>query len=428
MLQNIAINHLLTSGFSLSTHESGSDIDSRTGKRNGMEKLRRLAVVVKNPIIYHAPLYKEYASKGNDIEVLYLDDMGVSNLTDTEFGINITWDIPLLEGYHYRFIRNLSPDRYGNFFARINFGLFPVISGKRYEAVLITGYETLSCWLALIAAKLKGVPVIWRGEATLRTAEKQSLWKGLIKKVVLTSFFRSCEAVMFSCTGNKGYLKFYGVPESKLFPIPCAVDNKYFRNEREKYIGKKDEIRNELKIGMDEFVILFAARFTKRKRPLDLLRAVNRISHQNITVLFVGDGPERDMMEEYARRNRIKVVFTGFVNQGSISRYYCIANLAVIISDYDPSPKAMNEAMNFELPLVVTNVLGTASDLVGSGENGFVTNVGDISAIAEHIDYLNSRRDVAKEMGRRSYKIVQGWSFSEDISGIEKALDFVVRK
>jgi glycosyltransferase involved in cell wall biosynthesis len=392
-----------------------------------MKGLKRLAVVAKNPIVYHAPLYREYAAKGNDIEVLYLDNMGVSDLTDTEFKITITWDIPLLEGYRYMFLKNYSPSRYRGFFARINFGLFSVIRKKNYDAILITGYETMSCWFALFVAKLIGVRVLWRGEATLRSHGKESLWKGRLKKFILTGLFKSCDAVLFSCTGNKEYLKYYGVPESKLFPIPCSVDNNYYRNERDKYMVNRNVIRNELGIDSEEFVVLFSARFTERKRPLDLLRAVNSIPNKNITILFVGDGVEKKSMEDYVQKNGIKAVFVGFINQSSISKFYCVADVAVVISDYDPSPKAMNEAMNFELPLVVTNVVGTAMDLVKHGENGYVVEVGDIHAISNHLNYLNNRRELAKEMGMKSYEVVQKWSFLEDIEGIENALNFAVK-
>ena len=392
-----------------------------------MKKMERLAVVAKNPIIYQAPLYREYAATGGDIEVFYLDSMGVDELVDTEFKIIIKWDIPLLEGYRYHFLKNYSPSRYGGFLARVNFGIFSVISKKRHEAVLITGYETLSCWFALIVAKLKGIPVIWRGEAVLRQSERLPLWKRILKKVVLKYFFRSCDAIMYSCTGNKEYLKYYGVTNSKLFPIPCAVDNSYFRSERDKYINKKGEIRSELGIDLTDFVILFSARFTLRKRPMDLLDAVSKIPHQDITVLFVGDGLERERMEIYAKQNGIKAVFVGFINHGLLAKYYSITDVAVVISDYDPSPKVLNEVMNFELPIIVSDVVGTALDLVVHGENGFIVKVGDVDAISEHIVFLFKERKIAIEMGKKSLKIVSVWNFTEDVLWIGKAIKYATK-
>jgi glycosyltransferase involved in cell wall biosynthesis len=293
---------------------------------------------------------------------------------------------------------------------------------------LIQGYYNLSCWLAFFAAKLAGIKVIWRGESTLKGDENSASLKKRLKQIVLTKLFKACDAVMYSCTGNKDYLKFYGVHESKLFPIPCAVDNDYFRTEYKKYLEREKDIRKELGIKEDDFVILFSARFTTRKRPLDLLKAIRKIEHDNILVLFVGDGLERRNMEKYVQNHRIRALFTGFQNQSEISKYYSVSDMAIVASDYDPSPKAMNEAMNFELPIIITDVVGTAYDLVEDGENGFVVKVGDVDTIAEKIDYLNKNRTVAKVMGKKSWEIIKDWNFQKDAKSVERAVKFVNNK
>ena len=387
----------------------------------------RLALIAPHPVQYHAPLFRE-AEKLHHIEsnILYCDDMGTRPIYEAEFKTIIKWDIPLLDGYKYKFLRNYSLLRKGGFFSRVNPAILSEISKSKYDAILTQGYDNLSCWLAFFAAKLAGIKVIWRGESTLKGDENSASLKKRLKKIILTRLFKVCNAVMYSCTGNKGYLKFYGVPESKLFPIPCAVDNDYFRKERKKYLGKVKDIRRDLGIKEDDFVILFSARFTTRKRPLDLLKAIRKIEHDNILVLFVGDGLERKNMEKYVRDHRITALFTGFQNQSEISKYYSVSDMAIVVSDYDPSPKAMNEAMNFELPTIVTNVVGTAYDLVVDGENGFVVKVADVDTIAKRIEYLNKNRTEAKMMGKKSWEIVKNWNFQEDAICIEKAVQFVM--
>ncbi len=387
----------------------------------------RLAIIAPHPVQYHVPLFREI-EKLRYIEsmVVYCDDMGISPIYEAEFKAIIKWDIPLLDGYKYNFLRNYSLLHKGGFFSRINPVILSKISKGKYDVILIQGYDTLSCWFAFFAAKRAGVKVIWRGESTLKGDEKSASLKKRLKKIVLTRLFRACDAVMYSCTGNKEYLKFYGVPAAKLFPIPCAVDNDYFRNERKKYLGNEKDIRKELGIKEDDFVVLFVARFTTRKRPLDLLKAVAEIEHDNMLVLFVGDGLERRNMEKYVQDHCIRALFAGFKNQSEISKYYSVSDLAIVISDYDPSPKAMNEAMSFELPIIVTDVVGTACDLVVDGDNGYVVKVGDVETIAEKIDYLNKNREVAKAMGEKSWGIVKNWNFHKDAKCVEKAVEFVV--
>jgi len=352
--------------------------------------------------------------------------MGVEEIYEEEFQTTIKWDIPMLDGYKYKFLKNYSLQPYSGFFSRINPAILGEISKNKYDVILLQGYYNLSCWLAFFAAKLAGIKVIWRGESTLKGDENLAALKKRLKKIILTKSFNACDAVMYSCTGNKDYLKFYGAHDPKFFPIPCAVDNDFYRSERKKYLGKEKEIKEDLGIEANYFVVLFSARFTTRKRPLDLLKAIRKIKHDNILLLFVGDGLERRNMEKYVQNHRIRALFTGFQNQSEISKYYSASDMAIVVSDYDPSPKAMNEAMNFELPIIVTDVVGTAYDLVEDGENGFIVKVGDVDTIAEKIDYLNKNRAVAKAMGKKSWEIVKDWNFQKDVKGIEKAVQFVM--
>ena len=124
-------------------------------------------------------------------------------------------------------------------------------------------------------------------------------------------------------------------------------------------------------------------------------------------------------------KSDLKAKFVGFQNRSAITKFYAISDLGIVISDYDPSPKAMNEIMNFGMPIVVTNVVGTANDLVKENQNGFIINVGDVNALSKKIDYLNNNRDIAKIMGEKSLEIVNNWNYDKDVQGIENAIEYV---
>jgi glycosyltransferase involved in cell wall biosynthesis len=391
----------------------------------------KLAIVARNPNYYQDGIWIQLNELETvDIMVNYLSDFGINpNLGHPSFGNNAQWkSLIQLDKYPHLFLKNYGSYSSSGLLSRVNLGLLPILFKHKYNVILIHGYDSLSCWFSLLAAKLMGVKVVWRGESTLKGDESSSFRKRFLKKVILSRFFNVCDVVMYSCTGNKDYLQFYGVPESKLFPIPCAVDNDFFQSERRKYLGKENKIREELGIKEDDFVILFVARITENKRPMDLVKAIETINKKNITILFVGDGIEKESVEKYCKVNNVKAKFVGFKNQTEISEYYSVGNLFVLISGYDNSPKAMNEAMNFELPVICTKRAGTAYDLVKDNENGFLVETGDIVGIAEKIGYLNQNRGVAKKMGQRSWKIVKNWNFQEDAKGIEKAVNFVMKK
>jgi glycosyltransferase involved in cell wall biosynthesis len=391
-----------------------------------MKNKLKVFYIASHPVQYHVGIYRELAKVDRIVfKVIYQDDVGLRPRYEKEFKHDIQWDIDLLSGYKKEFMKNYSFNPMNGFFSRVNFGLFDKILFKQPDVIIFTGYVTLSDWLILFLAKSFKVKLIWRGEAVLKGYENSKLLKYRFKKIILKYFFKLCDAIMFSCKGNKEYLKFYGVEEEKLFFIPCAVDNCFFKNEKKKYISEKTKIKAELKIEQNDLVILFSARFTTRKRPFDLLKALKKIDNSNLTILFVGDGLDRKKMEHFAKNNNIKAIFTGFMNQTEISKYYTISDIGVVISDYDPSPKSMNEIMNFELPIIVTNVVGTAYDLIEDEINGFIVNVGDIESIAEKINYFNNNRESLKIMGKKSFDIVQKWNFKQDVNGILDAIEYI---
>jgi glycosyltransferase involved in cell wall biosynthesis len=392
-------------------------------------KNKKIYLIVQWPVYYHIPLYKILAKKFSNFKVLYLDDIGIKPLVEKEFGaVERTWiNNESLEGYDYEFFTNISSVKnQRKFLSIVNLDILKYIFLNRPDVIILHGYSFLTHWLVFFIAKIFKIKIILKGEATNKFINRQSI-KLLIKNKILSVFFHYFDVVMYSCSGNKEFWLKHSVDEQKLFSIPCAVDNDFFQSEYVKYLPSKDLIKKELDINNNDMIILFSARFTKRKRPLDLLNALSKIEHKNITILFVGDGPERYEMSTIAKTYNIKTVFTGFVDQDTISKYYSITDISVIISDYDPSPKAMNEAMNFGLPIITTDIVGTSQDLVVNGENGYVIKVGDIDTLAEKIDYLNKNRELISKMGQKSLEIVDEWTFEKGAYFIGKAIKYMYK-
>jgi glycosyltransferase involved in cell wall biosynthesis len=92
-------------------------------------------------------------------------------------------------------------------------------------------------------------------------------------------------------------------------------------------------------------------------------------------------------MEQYIKENQVKnVILTGFVNQQEIPKFYAIADLFVMCSAQGEHwGLSANEAMNFDLPMVLSDLTGCAPDLVVSGSNGYVFETGNIGDLASSI-------------------------------------------
>ena len=127
----------------------------------------RLAIIAGHPVQYVAPWLAQLAeAKDVEIHVFYLWDFGVVEAKDPGFGITLEWDIPLLEGYSYSFIPNISSDP-GNhhFMGYINPTLaclmvyniaLPTLCVVRcYSIVKVTCNSKLICLFWLLALVLK---------------------------------------------------------------------------------------------------------------------------------------------------------------------------------------------------------------------------------------------------------------------------------
>ncbi len=140
-------------------------------------------------------------------------------------------------------------------------------------------------------------------------------------------------------------------------------------------------------------------------------------------LLIVGDGPLRVSLEEYCRTRQLQDVrFLGFRNQSELPTFYRAADLALLVSSVDQSPKMLNEAMNFGLPAVVSDRVGTAGDLVVDGWNGFVVPCGDVGAIARACERILTDPVLAKRMSENARKKIDEWSFERGTAAIEQWL------
>ncbi|MBW8368916.1 MAG: glycosyltransferase family 4 protein [Arenimonas sp.] len=382
----------------------------------------RLAIIAMHPVQYHAPLYKRVCgSPAFNARVLYLDKIGLEGRYDREFRTTIEWDIPLLEGQAYEFLRNRPLNKQGGFFSRINLGIPAALKRGRYDAVFIQGYSLASCWIALMAARRLGIKVLWRGEVVLKASDDSKGLRSRLRGSLIKFFLKRCDALMYTCAGNREFLLRYAPRAIPPHPLVCAVDNDYFRREYHRHLPDSLAIRDELGIPSGNIVLLFCGRLTSWKRPLDALLAVKKAGTCGISVLIVGDGPMREELLAFKDMHAVHVVHVGFVNQSEISRYFTITDILCLPSERDNSPKALNEAMNFNLVPIVSSAVGTCGDLIVDGETGFRCAPGDTDAMATYISLLREQPALRHRMAASAREHIARYTYAANVDGLEAA-------
>ena len=105
-----------------------------------------------------------------------------------------------------------------------------------------------------------------------------------------------------------------------------------------------------------------------------------------------------------------------------------MADVLVLPSSFEPWGLVLNEAMCGGLPVVASDKVGAAADLVRDGVNGFVYPAGNVGALADRLQRVLGNEQVRLEMARQSHQIISHWGIKEDIEGVLKALHHVTLK
>jgi glycosyltransferase involved in cell wall biosynthesis len=183
-------------------------------------------------------------------------------------------------------------------------------------------------------------------------------------------------------------------------------------------------IKNELGIPAENKVILFSGKYIQKKRPLDLLKAFEQLSNKNYSLLMMGEGELRNEMEQYIANKQLKnVQLTGFVNQTDIPKYYTVADIFVMCSGAGETwGLSVNEAMNFELPVIVSRTCGSAHNLINEGVNGYAVDEGDITGLSQAIDKVLSNDIFIEQAGLVSANLVKEYNIEKIAANIKAAL------
>jgi glycosyltransferase involved in cell wall biosynthesis len=397
----------------------------------------RLAYLVSHPIQYQAPLLRRIAREpGIDLTVLYGSDFSVRGYKDEGFGVDVKWDIPLLEGYRSEFLPALRDNRTEGTFSPISRGITHRLAqgagGAPFDAVWVHGYATVNQIHAILAAKSLGLPVIVRAESWLSDRPRSGL-KLAAKQVFFAALKHLIDAVLVTGQPNRAYWEHYLGPDFPMFPMPYAVDNQWFQARAQQAATGRAEMQARFALDPARPVILFASKLQTRKHCNDLIAAYAKLSpapgrQPHPYLLIVGDGEERAALEQQAKATGFSSIhFAGFVNQSEMPRFFDLASVFVLPSRHEPWGLIVNEVMNAARAVIVSSDVGCAADLITGGVEGFVYPVRDVDALADALRKVFATPETAAAMGANALARISNWGFEQDVAGLHQAIAAVTR-
>jgi glycosyltransferase involved in cell wall biosynthesis len=391
----------------------------------------RVLIVSSHPTQYSVPLYRLMVRHPKlDILVAYCSLQGAEKGLDPEFGIEIAWDIPLLDGYPWVYVPNRSPRPcLGCFWGLFNPGLWRIISQNHWDAIVIyTGYVYASFWIVMVAAKMKGCALLFGTDAHEVRPRDRRFWKTYLKTFLWPYIFRLADIVIVPSTGSVQLMRHIGIPDERIVLTPYVVNNDWWLKQASR--ADPALIRALWNIPCDAPVVLFCAKLQPWKRPQDVLRAFAQADVPNSYLIFAGEGPLRKSLEEEAQVLGVahRVRFLGFVNQSRLPDVYQAADILVLPSEHEPFGVVVNEAMLCGRPVIVSDRVGAKYDLVREGETGFVYPCGDIEALARILREVLPDRERLRKMGEAARKRMETWSPRENVEAFVQAVEKAVQR
>ncbi|WP_105616147.1 glycosyltransferase family 4 protein [Vallitalea okinawensis] len=253
--------------------------------------------------------------------------------------------------------------------------------------------------------------------------------KNMVRKLIKQGsklYVKKYDAIIVPTDKTKSALLGYGVTNN-IHVVPTGINIEHF-DQHDQDHPKLKEIRNELGIQPDDYVILSLGRISEEKSiDLTIKQMKRLIIHEpHAKLIIVGDGPYRQTLEKLTLDMNLDncVHFVGRVPFDDVSYYYSLAKVFVSASKTETQGLTIMESMASMLPVIVyddDNVKG----IVINGYSGRLFNTE--SELTTCIIDAIRHPDMTNQMTHHAFDIVQSLSKEAFGENAEKVYQEVLR-
>ena len=162
--------------------------------------------------------------------------------------------------------------------------------------------------------------------------------------------------------------------------------------------GVNIEQHNKVVLENNIIQLLVVSRLVSQKNIDSIIKAVKVMENENIILNIVGDGSEINNLKLLVKKYELdkKINFIGKIENTKLNEYLKNADIFIQASNYEGLPHSILEAMNFEIPILSTDV-GGCSVLLNKGERGYIIPmpVSEVE-ISEGIRTIINNKDEAR--------------------------------
>jgi glycosyltransferase involved in cell wall biosynthesis len=378
-----------------------------------------LGIVQPHTTQFDGPLFRRIAmSPDIDLTVYYTCLEAINSCYDPELGRPSGWDHDITSGYRSKVYSSGK-------LSQLRFVKELITSG--HDLIVVSGYSSPLILLIAIIGKLYSVPVGLRSDSVFLYREQET-WKWKLKDRLLPLLYKLYTTGHPTGSLASTYMQHYGFSSDELFLLSYAVDNDYLRNLFIEVVPQREALRDSIGIAPSDIVILGILKFVPREDPLTLLRAYKQIvaTHPYVHLIMVGDGEQRSIIEDYIATHSLENVhLPGYVQYSQLPTHFAMADVFVHPATREPWGVSVNEAMVCGLPVVTSDKVGAAADLIEEGKTGLVFQATNPKSLAVALEQLITNPDLRRTMSKNAITRVSSWTYEITYRNLIDALNYV---
>jgi glycosyltransferase involved in cell wall biosynthesis len=372
----------------------------------------RVTAVFPEPTPYRAPLLDRVAA---------LPEVQLTVLYAAETVAGRTWRVDphhravFLRGARLPGARRLLHHDYP-----VTPGIARALDAARPEVVVISGWSTFAAQAAIAWCRLHRVPYVLIVES--HDEGPRPGWRRKVKGAVVPRVVEGASGTLVTGTLARRSMVARGASPERVRVFANTIDVEAFGEQAERLAARRGELREELGAGQDDVVVLSVARLVREKGLDVLIHAVVEARDPRFMLVLAGSGPERERLEDLATVRGARLMPIGDLEWERIVEVYVAADVFALLSEREPWAVVVNEAAACGLPLVLSDRVGAAHDLLRDGENGYLVAAGDVDAAAAALRRLADDPELRAAYGARSRELAQDWGYGPSVAGFLAAV------
>ncbi len=373
----------------------------------------RVVAVVPEPTPYRAPLFDLIAERPEiDLEVLYAS----AAIAQNRWQISLGHPHVILRGVRlpgaHRLLRHDYP---------ITPGIFRLLERRRPHVLVVTGWSTFASQAAIAWCVVRRVPFVLQAES--HDIHPRTAWRRAVKGAVVPRVVRRAAGVLVTGTLARRSLVARGADPAAVRIFANTIDTERFAAAATAARLDREALRARIGLLPGDLAVLSVARLSPEKALDTLVRAVAQAERPCLRLVLAGDGPERRPLERLAGDLGVRTTFLGNVVWDGVVETYAAADMFALLSRNETWAVVVNEAAACGLPLILSDQVGAAHDLLEDGVNGYLVPADRAEAAAAlALRELCDHGALREAAGRRSSEIAAAWGYGPSIDAFVAAV------